>query len=136
MGGVAFSGILAPTLHVWKGLKASVGVGVGGAVELQPARRNPNPEYDDILVASYTYPSNAEPLPNCVGFGMLGAAQLAYWYPLSGLTSFGIGLRYDYSEFACERSTRRVEPDSAEAILIRQWWAQHAWSASVGLSWR
>ena len=78
----------------------------------------------------------APPLPQCTGFGPAGELKLAYWLKLSELTALGIGILGEYQRVGCEAPTRRVEPDTAKAIVRRQWWTHQGWSVFGGFSWR
>ena len=136
ISGLSFSGLLEPTYHLWRGLTLSVGVGVAGVVESAEVRTDRNPEQTSIIVSSYTFPADAPLISSCTGFGGVTAARLGYWFTLSEITAIGVSARLDYQRIACEQSTDRVEPDTAEGIMRRQWWSQLGWSVSGGLSWR
>ena len=133
--GLRFSGLIMSSYH-WKGLTWGIGLGVGSIVEARNVRPDSNPNDVNNLVASYTYSETEAPLPQCTGFGPVGAVQMAYWYPWSEITSIGLGVRGDYQRVGCETPTRRVEPDTAKAIMRRQWWTHMGWSVFGGLSWR
>lgn len=136
LSGLRFSALIEPTYHLWRGLTLGVGLGTAGILERDSSRPDPDPEQASTLVASYTYPNSVQPLAQCNGFGSLAAARLGYWYDLSNITSIGVSVRFDYQHILCEHSTNRVEPDSAEPIVRRQWWSHFAWSLTGGFSWR
>ena len=50
--------------------------------------------------------------------------------------AFKVGAQVDLARLACEQDTDRVEPDSAQGIVIRQYWDRWSWSLFGGLSWR
>jgi hypothetical protein len=133
--GLRFMGLLVPSYH-WKGMSIGFGVGVAGFIEQRNTRRDAYPGDVNTLVASYTYTSQDEPVPQCTGFGPAGTFQIAYWYEWSEITALGLGIRGEYQKVACESTTDRVEPDTAKAIVRRQWWSHQGWSLFGGFSWR
>ena len=135
LGGLVFSGMLSGAWH-WFNLSAALGVGVAGHIEQSESRPDPYPVLMNEVVASYTLPERQPPLAQCVGFGPMTGLKISYHLPISQITAVHIGIRADLARVTCEQDTERVEPDTAQGIVIRQYWTRWSWSWVGGVAWR
>ena len=135
LGGLNFSGSISPTYHTY-GFGLGLGVGVIGVDEPSEMRRDPFPELNNEVVASYTLPKDSATLSSCSGFGPMVLLNTLYRFPVTTVFAFKVGAQIDLARLACEQDTDRVEPDSARGIVIRQYWDRWSWSLFGGLSWR
>ena len=135
LGGLNFSGSISPTYHIY-GFGLGLGVGVIGVDEQSEMRRDPYPELNNEVVASYTLPKDSATLSSCSGFGPMVLLNALYRFPVTTVFAFKVGAQIDLARLACEQDTDRVEPDSAQGIVIRQYWDRWSWSLFGGLSWR
>ena len=62
--------------------------------------------------------------------------NLLYRLPISQIFGLKLGLQIDRARIACEQDTDRVEPDTAQGIVIRQYWDRWSWSWYGALTWR
>lgn len=133
--GLAFSGQLGPALH-WGWASLGFYVGVMGLNEQRQSRPENHPSLSTEVVASYTLPDTAAPLSACVGFGPMSGISLQVDYPLGETSAVHLGARASVYRLGCEQNTERVEPDTAEAIVLRQYWRGVDWGMMGGFSWR
>ena len=135
LGGLNFSGMVSGMYHRY-GFGLGLGLGVIGVEEQPDTRPDPSPELANEIVASYTLPESSLPLSRCVGFGPLAALTALYRLPITSIFGLKIGAQVNLARLTCEQSTDRVEPDTAQGIVIRQYWDRWGWSLFGGLSWR
>lgn len=135
LSGLRFAGTLDPTWHVTPHLSLAVGVGFGGIVEGGTSRADIAP-LPSTLDTSYTFPSANPPLPSCSGVGVagLGRAEWAIVLGPRSATSFIVEAIGQWT--GCVADTGRVEPDTGQAIVRRQWWPHVGATAAWGISWR
>ena len=135
LSGLRFAGTLDPTWHVTPHLSLAVGLGFGGIVEGSTGRPDVDP-LPSTLDTSYTFPSASPSLPSCSGVGVAGLAR-AEWTIVLGsrsATSFMVEATGQWT--GCVADTGRVEPDTGQAIVRRQWWPHAGLTAAWGISWR
>ena len=135
LGGLIFSGMLSGAWH-WLDLSVALGVGVAGYAEQADVRVNHYAMLMNEVVASYTLPQKSPPLAQCVGFGPMTGFKLSYQLPLTQITALQLGARVDLARVGCEQDTERVEPDTAQGIVLRQYWTSWSWSWLAGIAWR
>ncbi|MEP6652930.1 MAG: hypothetical protein ABJA82_06200 [Myxococcales bacterium] len=135
LSGLRFAGTLDPTWHVTRHLSLAFGLGFGGIVEGGTNRPDIDP-FPSTLNTSYTFPNSNPPLPSCSGVGVAGLAR-AEWTIVLGpraATSFNVEATGQWT--GCVADTGRVEPDTGQAIVRRQWWPHVGLTAAWGISWR
>ena len=64
------------------------------------------------------------------------ALSTLYRFPITTVFAIKLGTQLDLAQLACEQDTDRIEPDTAQSIVIRQYWDRWSWSMFGGLSWR
>ena len=135
LSGLNFSGLLSSIFH-WHGLGLGLGIGVVGIDERPNARQEAYPTLSSEIVSSYTLPQANPPISRCSGFGPLMGLNLLYRLPISQIFGLKLGIQIDRARIACEQDTDRVEPDTAQGIVIRQYWDHWSWSWYGALTWR
>lgn len=135
LSGLNFSGHLSAIYH-WYGVGFGLEVGLVGVDEREGARSERYPGLANEIVDSYTLTDSTAPLSYCSGFGPLTGLTLLYRLPLSTVFGLKLGTRLNRARLSCEQETDRVEPDQAQAIMIRQYWDRWSWSLFGGLTWR
>ncbi len=135
LNGLNFSGLLSSVFH-WHGLGLGLGVGAVGVDERRNARTDSYPSLSNDIVASYTLSKASPPISRCSGFGPLVALNALYRLPISQVFGLKLGIQLDRSRIACEQDTDRVEADTAQGIVIKQYWDRWSWSWYGALSWR
>jgi len=135
LSGLRYAGTIEPTWHVTERLSLAVGLGFGGIVEGPTSRTDPTP-LSSTLDSSYTFKNARTPLPSCSGVGVATLIRGDYLYALGPRSSTGLGLEVDGQWTGCEENSGRVEPDTATAIVRRQWWPHVGASLAWVFAWR
>ena len=135
LSGLNFSGLLSSILH-WHGLGLGLGIGVVGVDERPNTRPESYPNLSNDILSSYTLSQADPPISRCSGFGPLMGVNLLYRLPISQVFGLKFGTQIDRSRIACEQDTYRLEPDTAQGIVIRQYWDRWSWSWYGALTWR
>lgn len=135
LSGLRFSGTLDPTWHVTSSLAVGVGLGFGGIVEGRSGRADVDP-LGSTLDTSYTFPDSTHPLPSCNGVGMTGLLRGTYAYVLGPRSAAVVELEVMGQDTACVEATGKVEPDTAQPIVRRQYWSHAGGQLMVGVMWR
>jgi hypothetical protein len=133
--GLRFAGTIDPTWHATRHLSLALGLGFGGIVEGFTGRPDPEPR-SGSLETSYTFPRPSPPLPSCSGVGVAGLARAEWTFVLGPRTATGLGLEVLGQWTGCVADTGRVEPDSGQAIVRRQWWPHVGAVGSWSFTWR
>ncbi len=136
LSGLRFAGTIDPTWHITDHLDVAAGFGFGGLVEGATGRSDPNAEQRASLVASYTFPSARTPMVACSGVGVAGLLRATYMWVLGPLSATGFAAQADGQWTACVENVGRVEPDTAQSIVRRQWWSNAGGSLTWLISWR
>ena len=132
--GLRFAGTIDPTWHVTRHLSLALGLGFGGIVE-----SGLRPDIDPLpgtIETSYTFPRSSPPLPSCSGVGVAGLARAEWTFVLGPRTATGLGRELLGQWTGCVEETGRVEPDSGQAIVRRQWWSHTGVTGTWGFTWR
>lgn len=127
--GLSFSGTIEPTLHLTDAWSVSIGVGAAGFV--LPTTGASTPVAAGDLSASRTLPSAGPLLGACVGIGAQASVRAEYQLILSSALATGPALQLDLQWTACTESMGTQDPDTGDAIELRQFW-QHT---GVTLGW-
>jgi hypothetical protein len=130
LSGLRFAGTVEPTWHFSRRLSLALGIGFGGLVEGRTLRPDPEPA-PGTLEASYTFPDAKQPLSSCTGTGVTGLVHVDWMGVIGSRTSSGFALEGFTQWTGCVADTNRVEPDTAQPIVRRQWWPH----AGVTLAW-
>ncbi len=133
--GLRFAGTIDPTWHATSHLSLAVGLGFGGIVEGSTSRPDVSPLPGE-LSSSYTFPGPSPPLPSCSGVGIAALAR-AEWTIVLGprsATSFAIEAVGQWT--GCVDDTGRVDLDTGQAIVRRQWWPHTGGTVQWGFTWR
>ena len=72
----------------------------------------------------------------CSGVGVAGLLRASYLWVLGPLSATGFALQTDGQWTACVENVGRVEPDTAQSIVRRQWWSNAGGSLTWVISWR
>ncbi|MCX5746217.1 MAG: hypothetical protein NT062_27385 [Proteobacteria bacterium] len=135
LSGLRFAGTIDPTYHATPNLSLAVGFGFGGLVEGTTGRADPDPKAS-TLDTSYTFPNALTPVASCSGIGVAGLVRGEWAYVLGPRTQTSLALEVDAQWTGCVDETGRVEPDTGEAIVRRQYWAHTGVTLSWGVAWR
>jgi hypothetical protein len=130
-----FAGTIDPTWHATRHLSLALGLGFGGIVEGGSLRPDVEP-LPDAIETSYTFPRGSPPLPDCSGVGPAGLARAEWTFVLGPRTSTGLGLEVLGQWTACVNDTGRVEPDTGQAIVRRQFWPHVGATGTWSFTWR
>ncbi len=136
LSGLRFAGTIDPTWHITEHLDLAAGFGFGGLVEGSTGRSDPDAAQRAALVASYTFPSARTPMVACSGVGVAGLLRATYMWVLGPLSATGFAVQTDGQWTACVENVGRVEPDTAQSIVRRQWWSNAGGSLTWVISWR
>ena len=137
MSGVQYAVTVEPVFHLSDAVRLGVGVGFGGIIEGGAAARGePDAVQRDALVGNQTLSSSDRPLQSCSGSGPVGVARLEWWVVMGPLSSVGLSFEGGWHRTGCEDDTGRVEPDTGDAIVRRQWWSHQSWRTSLLFGWR
>ena len=135
LSGLNFSGLLSSLFH-WHGLGLGLGIGAVGIDERPNARQESYLNLSNDIVSSYTLSQAEPPISRCSGFGPLVGISLLYRLPISQVFGLKFGAQIDRARIACQQDTYRLEPDTAQGIVIRQYWDRWSWSWYGALTWR
>jgi hypothetical protein len=135
LSGLRFAGTLDPTWHATRHLAFAVGLGFGGIVEGSTSRPDVSP-LPSTLNSSYTFPSANPPLPSCSGVGAAGLLRGEWSFVLGPRASTSLSLEALGQWTGCVSDTGRVEPDTGQSIVRRQWWPHVGGTATWGITWR
>jgi hypothetical protein len=132
--GLRFAGTIDPTWHVTRHLSVALGLGFGGIVGGRYGMDIP--PLPSTLGASYTFPSPSPSLPSCSGVGAAGLARVEWSWVMGARSAMGLGLEGLGQWTGCVDDTGRVEPDTGQAIVRRQWWPHAGVTGTWSITWR
>jgi hypothetical protein len=135
LSGLRFAGTVDPTWHATRHLSLAIGLGFGGIVEGSNVRRDVDP-LPSTLDSSYTFPRASPPLPTCSGVGASGLVRAEWSVVLGPRSATSVSLEALGQWTGCVDDTGRVEPDSGQSIVRRQWWPHLGVIAAWGITWR
>ena len=135
LSGLRFAGTIDPTWHATRHLSLALGLGFGGIVEGFTGRPDIEP-LPGTIETSYTFPSSSPPLPSCSGVGVAGLARAEWTIVLGPRTATVLGLEVLGQWTGCVEDTGRVEPDTGQAIVRRQWWPHVGGVGTWSFTWR
>lgn len=133
--GLRYAGTIEPVWHVTENLRLALGVGFGGFVEGRTERPDPEPE-PSTLETSYTFVDASTPLSRCSGVGVTGSLRGEWMWVVGPRLSLGLAMQIDGQWTGCVDDTGRVEPDTAEPIVRRQWWPHLGLGLGLLTTWR
>ena len=88
------------------------------------------------LETSYTFPDARTPLPRCSGVGAATLARVEYAYVIGPRGQTSLALEGVGQWTGCVDDTNRVEPDTGQPIVRRQFWAHTGVTLTWGVMWR
>lgn len=135
LSGLRYAGTLEPTWHLNRQLSLAVGVGFGGIVEGRTGRTGPDPPIG-TSDGSYTFPGSRRPFASCEGTGVAGLARVDYAIVIGPRSATGLALEVGGQWTGCVDDTGRVEPDTAEPIVRRQFWPHVGATLAWVVAWR
>ncbi|HEY2729140.1 MAG TPA: hypothetical protein VGK52_04310 [Polyangia bacterium] len=135
LSGLRFAGTIDPTWHATEHLSLAVGLGFGGIVEGRTGRPDISP-LPSTIDTSYTFPSPSPPLPSCSGVGAAGLVRAEWSIVLGPRAATSLGLEGLGQWTGCSDDTGRVEPDTGQAIVRRQWWPHAGVTGTWSVTWR
>lgn len=135
LSGLRFSGTLDPTWHVTPAFSLSFGFGFGGIVESNSTRMDAEPTPDKVET-SYTFPDASSPIASCSGVGASALVRGEWTYVMGPRTSFALAAEIAGQWTGCVSDTNRLEPDTGDAIVRRQWWPHVGATLTAGFAWR
>jgi hypothetical protein len=135
LSGLRFAGTIDPTWHVTPAISLAVGAGFGGIVEGRTGRMEVDP-LPSGLDTSVTLPSASPPLPSCSGVGAAVLARAAWTKVLGPRSSTDIALEAIGQYTECVQRTGRLDADTAQPIVRRQYWPHAGLTLSWGVAWR
>jgi hypothetical protein len=135
VSGIRFGGTLEPTWHVTERFSVALGFGFAGIVERATDRPDPTP-LAGTLETSYTFPNAKHPIPSCSGVGVSGLLRGEYLFIIGPRASSGFAAEVAGQWTGCVEDTGRIEPDTAKAIVRRQWWPHLGLTLSWVMAWR
>jgi hypothetical protein len=136
VNGLRFLGTLDPTWHILPSLSVAVGFGFGGIVEGRNTGRADAEPLAADLETSYTFPDASPPIARCSGVGPAGLARVEWGYVLGPRSRITVDAEITAQWTGCVHDTNRFEPDTGEAIVRRQYWAQAGFTLNAGIAWR
>jgi len=131
--GLRYVGTLEPTWHVTRRLSLALGLGFGGIVG---GSDNPSPGTPPVDGISYTFPDAGHPMSSCSGVGVAGLIRVEYLFVVGPRASTGPTLQAELQWTGCVDESSRTDPDTAEAIVSRQWWPHFGVSTAWIFLWR
>jgi len=135
LSGLRFAGTIDPTWHATRHLALALGLGFGGIVEGRTGRPDVDP-LPDTIETSYTFPGASPPLPSCSGVGVAALARAEWTFVLGPRTATNLGLEAVGQWTGCVADTGRVEPDTGQAIVRRQYWPHVGAVGTWSFTWR
>jgi hypothetical protein len=135
LSGLRFAGTIDPTWHATRHLSLAIGFGFGGIVEGRTGRPDVDP-LPTTLDTSYTFPDASTPLPSCSGVGAAGLARAEWAYVLGPRSQTALSFEVLGQWTGCVADTGRVEDDTGQAIVRRQWWPHAGFTFGWSLAWR
>jgi hypothetical protein len=135
LSGLRYAGTIDPTWHVTPSVSLAFGVGFGGIVEGVTGRVDAGPLPDEIE-SSYTFPDASTPVARCSGAGATGLVRGEWALVLGPRSQLAIAAEVLGQWTACVDDTGRIEPDSGDAIVRRQFWPHVGASLTAGVTWR
>ncbi|HXU06766.1 MAG TPA: hypothetical protein VN903_37690 [Polyangia bacterium] len=135
LSGLRFAGTIDPTWHATRHLALALGLGFGGIVEGRTGRPDVAP-LPDTIETSYTFPSPSPPLPSCSGVGATALARAEWTIILGPRTATNLGVEAVGQWTGCVADTGRVEPDTGQAIVRRQYWPHVGAVGTWSFTWR
>jgi hypothetical protein len=135
LSGLRFAGTIDPTWHVTPSIALALGFGFGGIVEAGSTRMDASPLPDEIET-SYTFPDASTPIASCSGVGAAALVRGEWATVLGPRSQLAVALEVVGQWTGCVADSGRVEPDTGEAIVRRQWWPHAGATITVGVAWR
>jgi hypothetical protein len=135
LSGLRFAGTIEPTWHITPQISLALGIGFGGIVEGRQVRNGPEPPVGS-MGGSYTYPDASPPMAACEGTGVAGLVRGDWMFVLGPRSSTGFALEIGGQWTGCVDDTGRVEPDTAEPVVRRQFWPHLSGSLAWVVAWR
>jgi hypothetical protein len=135
LAGLRFAGTIDPTWHVTSRFALAFGFGFGGIVEGSSARPDADP-LPDAIETSYTFPDASTPIHSCSGVGAAALTRGEWGYVLGPRAQLTLDLEVTGQWTGCVDDTGRVEPDTGQAIVRRQWWPHAGATFTLGVAWR
>ena len=134
LSGLRFAGTLEPTLHFGR-WSVALGLGFGGLVEGRTGRRDATPPAS-TLETSLTLADADPPLARCQGVGVAALLRVDWMWIVSARTATGLSLEGSGQWTGCEDDSGRIDPDTAEPIVRRQWWPHVGVTLGWQVAWR
>ncbi len=136
LAGLRYLVTAEPVWHLTERWSLAFGLGLAGFVEGGSGRDDPDAAGRDALVAPYTFPAGSKAMPSCNGAGAGALLRLGWTVVLGPLSATTFSAQVDAQQTLCVDDTGRVEPDTAEPIVRRQWWQHVGASLGWSFSWR
>ena len=135
LSGLRFAGTIDPTWHATRHLSLALGLGFGGIVEGTTGRPDVDP-LPGTIETSYTFPNASTPLPSCSGVGAAALARAEWAIVLGPRSATSLGVEAVGQWTGCVQDTGRVEPDTGQAIVRRQYWPHVGAVGTWSFTWR
>lgn len=135
LSGLRYAGTVEPTWHVTRALSVAIGIGFGGIVEGRGARVGPEAPLG-TMGGSYTFPDASPAFASCQGTGVATLARVDWTFVLGPRSSTGFAAEVGGQWTGCVEDTDRVEPDSAEPVVRRQFWPHLSATLAWVVAWR
>jgi len=135
LSGLRFAGTIDPTWHATRHLSLALGLGFGGIVEGGTSRPDVDP-LPGTIETSYTFPTPSPPLPGCSGVGVAALARAEWTIVLGPRSATNLGIEAVGQWTGCVQDTGRVESDTGQAIVRRQYWPHVGGVGTWSITWR
>ena len=135
LSGLRFAGTIDPTWHATRHLALALGLGFGGIVEGGTSRPDVDP-LPGTIETSYTFPTPSPPLPGCSGVGVAALARAEWTIVLGPRSATNLGIEAVGQWTGCVQDTGRVESDTGQAIVRRQYWPHVGGVGTWSITWR
>ena len=135
LSGLRYAGTIEPTWHVTRALSLAIGLGFGGIVEGRTKREDPEPPLG-AMSGSYTFPDASPPFASCKGTGIATLARAEWLHVIGPRSASGFAAEVGGQWTGCVQDTNRVEPDTAEPIVRRQFWPHLSATLAWVIAWR
>ena len=135
LSGLRYAGTIEPTWHATRSLSLALGIGFGGIVEGRTSRTGPEAPLGG-MGGSYTFPDASPSFASCKGLGVATLARVEWLHVLGPRSSSGFAAEVGGQWTGCVDDTNRVEPDTAEPVVRRQFWPHVSATLAWVVAWR
>lgn len=127
---------LDPTWHLGAGFEAAIGIGFGGLAGLVGDELTEIADVDPDAPHSITLTDTTPPLGSCDGQGPAALVRVAWSLVLDDIWAVALHAEGHARWIGCEEASGRVDADTGEPIVTRQWWGMLGANLGLSFVWR